>query len=50
MDNLSVVMNNILKFVLIGIGILLLLFFGPGIVKGIYEVGKEVGQAISYWV
>ncbi|WP_461219269.1 hypothetical protein [Lapidilactobacillus salsurivasis] len=31
-------------------GLLALLYFGPGIIKGLYEVGYRTGSALASWL
>lgn len=41
--------TKLLKYLKVGVVILLLVVFGPGIIKALFNIGIEVGNALSYW-
>jgi hypothetical protein len=53
MNNLFSQFSNpqkILSIILILTVLFIICYFGPGIIKGLYEVGYRTGNAIASWV
>ncbi|MFW7433208.1 helix-turn-helix domain-containing protein [Vagococcus carniphilus] len=41
--------TKLFKYLKIGTVVLLLLIFGPNIIKALFEIGVQVGRSLSYW-
>lgn len=42
--------QKIASIIAIAVGLLALGYFGPGIIKAVYEVGYRTGGALAYWL
>lgn len=42
--------NKIVNSVLLTAIVVYLLFFGGSLVQSIFEIGRQVGKALAYWI